>query len=483
MRHAKAPSAGSSQGRGSRLGRIFRGALATRGASPGAEGSGAPSHGRTRIALALATALVLALLIAPTARAAPYTSIGEFGASGQADGLFSVSPMRLAADPVTGFLFQADAGNHRVQVFNPKACPECAEFRLSVASHRPLGIAVDPANGDLYTTHPQRNEKQLVTIASATEPPGGPGGTFSLSFEGETTGATGKGDLVELSNEITNVNTETGTFTAGEEISGAGIPAGARIGAVEGTTLKLAEAVVVEAGGGGNEVPLSADLGATASFAAVDRALEALSTIGEGNVKVSLSGANPREYPVTFEAALGGKDVEEMTPSGEGTTLTPGDATIAVTTPVVGLLAGIDKYNPKPTRAAPIEYTADVTFTSPAEGTGEEEVGSFGPPVESTTTSVKPAGIAVDPTNGDIVLGDPGQDEVKRFTSAGAYVPASAFDGLEGSGSAFTDVRDIAVNSEGDVIVADRLSFMGEVRILHFNPSGTAATSLKKEGA
>ena len=61
-RHAKAPSAGSSTREGSRLGRVVRGAFATRGASSRAKGSGAPS---TRLSLILASAAALLALALP----------------------------------------------------------------------------------------------------------------------------------------------------------------------------------------------------------------------------------------------------------------------------------------------------------------------------------------------------------------------------------------------------------------------------------
>ncbi|MBW8018023.1 MAG: hypothetical protein FVQ82_17780, partial [Planctomycetes bacterium] len=238
-RHTKAPSAGSSQRQASRLGRIFRGALATRGASHRSAGSSAPSSARplsaeqahlpasvgprrrTGIALALATAL--ALLIAPAAQGEPYEEKCEFGGE-------SSEPHRIAADPETGLFFVADSGGDSVKVFKPKPSPECAELLLSFASPRPLGIAIDPENGDLYTTHPAANERQLVTIASETE---NPGGLYNLTFEGKTTGATGEGNITEGSAVVTGAKASEGEFMLGQTISGEGIPAGAVIAVIE----------------------------------------------------------------------------------------------------------------------------------------------------------------------------------------------------------------------------------------------------------
>lgn len=51
--------------------------------------------------------------------------------------------------------------------------------------------------------------------------------------------ATGTGDTETASTEIKNVSTTTGTFTIGSAVSGAGIPSGAVIKKVEGTTIEL----------------------------------------------------------------------------------------------------------------------------------------------------------------------------------------------------------------------------------------------------
>ena len=64
--HAKASSAGSTQGQGSRSGSFDRGADATRGSSCDADGSGAPSRGRLAV-LSLATALLALAVIASSA--------------------------------------------------------------------------------------------------------------------------------------------------------------------------------------------------------------------------------------------------------------------------------------------------------------------------------------------------------------------------------------------------------------------------------
>ncbi|HEX3562240.1 MAG TPA: hypothetical protein VHU24_05330, partial [Solirubrobacterales bacterium] len=76
-RHAKASSAGSTLSQGSRLGSSVRGAFDTRGASRGADRSGAPSRRARLSVLALAIAALALLALAPLAQAK--VVVGGFG--------------------------------------------------------------------------------------------------------------------------------------------------------------------------------------------------------------------------------------------------------------------------------------------------------------------------------------------------------------------------------------------------------------------
>ncbi|HET7507106.1 MAG TPA: NHL repeat-containing protein, partial [Solirubrobacterales bacterium] len=69
-------------------------------------------------------------------------------------------------------------------------------------------------------------------------------------------------------------------------------------------------------------------------------------------------------------------------------------------------------------------YTLDAGYAGPAAGTGAGEVGSFS------------SAIAVDPTNGDLLVADRGNDRVSRFDSSGAFV--ASFDGSDSPDGAFT---------------------------------------------
>jgi hypothetical protein len=79
------------------------------------------------------------------------------------------------------------------------------------------------------------------------------------------------------------------------------------------------------------------DLAFSASPAEVQAALEALSTIGAGNVAVSQS---PTHYLITFTGALANIDVEQITAAGGTTPLTLNEGTESGSVGVVGVIAG-----------------------------------------------------------------------------------------------------------------------------------------------
>ena len=208
------------------------------------------------------------------------------------------------------------------------------------------------------------SEEQTVTVGG-----GATGGTFTLTFEGQATGATGTGDLKSGSVEVEPYPTTTsGAFIEGEAISGPGIPADTTITHVftpekkaeeekeaeegiaehpetklqsegilanlshESTSLTLSHPAAVTASG----VALSAEIPFSPKETAgehneedtLQRALEALPSIGKGNVSVS-GGEVAGSYTVEFSgAALTGRDLPQMIANATG--LTPsGTATVA----------------------------------------------------------------------------------------------------------------------------------------------------------
>jgi streptogramin lyase len=193
------------------------------------------------------------------------------------------------------------------------------EFTAGLSAKSDPRAIAPGADGDLWFNNLRGgSEKQTATIAGAT------GGTFKLTFNGQTTGATGEGKLAAESTSITEVSTATGTFVVGEEISGSGIKPGTKINAVGAGTLTLSQ--TTDASVPATKIPLTANLpfGAAGS-STVKNALFALSTIGTNNVSVSGT------YTVTFTGALGSTDVPQMTCDATGLTGTSPTCTVATT--------------------------------------------------------------------------------------------------------------------------------------------------------
>jgi DNA-binding beta-propeller fold protein YncE len=109
----------------------------------------------------------------------------------------------------------------------------------------PSGVAVNEATGTVYVLDTGNSRVQYFTSAGA--------------FLGEITGtsSTGTGNLTEGSSTIESAAAATGKFSAGQEISGPGIPAGTTITAVSSFgSLELSNPV--EAGGSASFAELSA---------------------------------------------------------------------------------------------------------------------------------------------------------------------------------------------------------------------------------
>jgi hypothetical protein len=118
-------------------------------------------------------------------------------------------------------------------------------------------------------------------------------------------------------------------FAVGEKIEGAGIPADTTITALKSGALTLSNPATESAKG----VSVHAGLSATATAAQVGRALEGLSTVGKGNVRVSggpgdEAGSSP--YEITFVGDLENTNVPQL--SVEDLTLSGGAASVVVQT-------------------------------------------------------------------------------------------------------------------------------------------------------
>jgi hypothetical protein len=166
-RHAKASSAGSTQGRSNRSGSFVRGAFAIRGASGGANGSGAPTHWARLVTFSLAAALLVLALFASSALASKQV-ISDFGSQvesgsygGELNNPRDVAVNEAGAGPANaGDTYVADAGNNRIERFDS------------------AGNFVSAWGKD--TIAPVVNERQRMVVEAT-------GGTYTLSFDGSTT--------------------------------------------------------------------------------------------------------------------------------------------------------------------------------------------------------------------------------------------------------------------------------------------------------
>ena len=132
------------------------------------------------------------------------------------------------------------------------------------ATHAIYGEAIHVL-GSVQLDGAATSEEQAVTIGGAPT-----GGTFTLAFEGQTTGAAGSGDLLSGaatgsgdlsvahgfgtfavgSTTVSNVDTVTGSFAVGQQINAEGVPAGTTITAVGAGTFTISASTTEVSGSG-----------------------------------------------------------------------------------------------------------------------------------------------------------------------------------------------------------------------------------------
>ncbi len=125
----------------------------------------------------LITGALIALLGSSSAQAVvSYGSASEFG-GGTLD-----NPTALDVDGANGNVLVVASASNSVQVYDSGG-PSPSLLTTFGADQlvNPYGIAIDQANGDVYVGNPSFNELQNVIIE-------GVGGTFTLGFEGQSTG-------------------------------------------------------------------------------------------------------------------------------------------------------------------------------------------------------------------------------------------------------------------------------------------------------
>ena len=405
-RRAKASSARSAPGQGSRLDSV-------RSASPTAPvdptGIGAPSSSRRRaFALSATGLLVLLSILLPCTRAFADTSFGE---EGNEAGRFSGGePEGIAVESKSGDLYIPAGYAHRVDKFEANGNSLFAfgwgsangaeeEQTCTVTCDRSpftgnavtgamlaegSGVAVDPTSGDVYVV--DREYDRVMKFS--------PSGEFLLAFGGDVV-AYGANNSTNNERQKVTVTAEGGTF----EI-----------------LVHYPFSQAYSEAPSGRTTPLPYD----ASDAEVEAAVDALPTVGGLGGSVSVTGgpgnaAGSTPYEITFEGKLGGDHIVRFeAEDGESEPLTGADSSL--TTELVHEGGGPEVCKP----AAGDRCKMGGDFTSGAPGTFSKWPEHYG---VSQSLDL----IAVDPTSGDVYVGD--KDRVEKFSPEGAYVGQINLDG------------------------------------------------------
>jgi hypothetical protein len=206
---------------------------------------------------------------------------------------------------------------------------------------------------------------------------------------------------------------------------------------------------------------------------------------GNDRVQVFRPSATPgscAEACVTYLTSFGSTGLTDE-PIGVAVDPETGDVYVMA----AGATQAIVKFRPD-ARAAPTSYSqvSGAEFTSPPRGTGRGELGSFG---QVSVFGLAVGAVAVDPTGAhDLLVADPGNREIERFSPEGAFI--GSFDGVEtaGGGSSgepgalLAEPVDLAVGAGGDVYVADldeaASSGEGALRFLRFDGEGVYKATL-----
>lgn len=196
----------------------------------------------------------------------------------------------------------------------------------------------EPGSGLYMWERQATNEVQGVEVDAT-------GGSFTLTSHSQPT--VGSGELTSGSSTISSV---AGSFSVGQTISGPGIPAGTTITAMgpffDSTTATLDLSAPATATGPASLTAsvqdTTAPLAHDATAQQVESALEALLTIRGSNVTVS-GGAG--SYELTFDGALAGVNVAQLTADGSGLIGGASTATVSTTHPLENLtLIGRDAF-------------------------------------------------------------------------------------------------------------------------------------------
>jgi hypothetical protein len=362
-----------------------------------------------------------------------------------------------------GDVYVASAGNDVVDIFNP-----AHEYLTSIANaNDPCGLAVD-STGRLYVSE-SATGNVVKYVPNAYPFTGTP--TYSapstIDSSGEAQGIAvdpfddrlfvARGGHVEVYNS-------NGTSAAQNEVQSVFISA-------TGGTYTLSFE-------GQTTTPLAFD----ATSAQVRVALEALSTIGPGNVSVATGGSGfPGDHIITFVGALANTQVPQLT--GNGSALTgPGFGLIARTTTQgfsgrigegeLSEATGVAAYTPVSDSSTRYVFAADaatdeieifggnsLATVSPRQAVDGSDTDAFKAdetPDNGMGFGVAGAHLAVDLANGHVLVYDAAHGVVDEFEATGEYVTQivnAGFADAEPTGLAVfpqrTEVQRLATRCEG----------------------------------
>jgi hypothetical protein len=351
----------------------------------------------------------------------------------------------------------------------------------------PQGIAINQTTGHLYVS-----DQSLLRVDEFDAT-----GHFVRAFGAGVVdgGATGTGAITNGSSEVTSVVTTSKAFLVGQRVTGEGIPANATITAVTtgagaasklvlsqpATETKSTTLTVAEGAGNNatNEVQVvtipatatsgnfklkftttsptaegtTANIPYNATPAEVQAALELLTATGLGAGKVSVTSSNPGggasaggPYTVEFKGTrFADTNVNQMTQVAGSPALSTGTAAIATT----------------------VEGASSPEVCTQAAACKTGVTSTLGGGFASTFNGYPAVAPAGSPSQGNVIIPDPGNRRVEEFASNGTFVRAFGQDVVS------SGVDNSSVNEQQTVtITADGGTFT-----LSFNPGNGSQTS------
>ncbi len=300
-RHAKASSSGSN----TRLGAIIRGAFATRGAFGRGDGSGAPAVKRRSLAAALALTATLVVGVAvANAATAPTVTIESPSLISANDGSFAfaghVNPGGTEAEYETEWHFDCSpsCGSPAGGTIAPDESNHLVEAEVT-------GLA--PKTTYTVTLHAGNAGGETTAEKTFKTPAGPPTAETATTLTNLDRSIGLRGFVNPRDSQATDCHFAYGT----DENYGHSAPC---LGLDEVQTFFIGSNVTTGQFKLSSESQATPDLPFTASAAEVQDALEALASIGAGNVsvilKVNVSGA--RTYRIAFQGALAEQNLSQI---------------------------------------------------------------------------------------------------------------------------------------------------------------------------